>query len=455
MSPTEIEEMMAQRASTDYSRRPAPSAAKLDQSATENFLEAYRRRVPRHAALPDRDLLRRTGVVLDDGKVTLAGCLLLGEQPEAFVGAADVAFRRDDDPDAPPGARARGEHFRGTIGQLFDDVSAAIYRELKTFQVERAGTLVDESDVPREAIREVLSNALVHRSFTPAMEPASIEVIVTDSEIEVKSPGGLHLGAEPATLGLPGSVAPLRNITLVNIAEMLTTPLGARLVEHQGSGIAAADRACHSAGTMPALFVDWPASLQVILLRGRLDEASASQLVAASGLPSDHNYVRLVAVAARLKQLREDGVGHPVGSTVFDARLAARALSPCSLEDAASAVRTLEDAGVFERRGAGRTPTWMISTPAMAPTPKRADATSNRIPELLAAIDAAPGGELAPHAIAEHLQLSSPNSRNRWIRRAVDQGLIEATNERLNASNQTYRLTATGRGKLNSQRRTP
>ena len=61
-------------------------------------------------------------------------------------------------------------HVEGTIGELIDGVMEWLERELGVVQVSKRGTMVDELDFPAEALREAISNALIHRSLGPISE---------------------------------------------------------------------------------------------------------------------------------------------------------------------------------------------------------------------------------------------------------------------------------------------
>jgi ATP-dependent DNA helicase RecG len=480
MTATEVSQMMANRRAVDYSAAPAPQDAVLDGQLVEAFARTLRAANARYTDVADSQLLRQFGVVNGDGHPTYAGVLMLGETPQRWCAAARVTYRRLPRRGDPTGTRFAGKHLEGTVGELLEDTLAALEADLDVVQVVRGGTVFDELDVPREALREVLSNAFVHRSLATGQSDASVLVEVTDEAVLVTSPGGLHVSADPATLGL-APIAGVRNLTLVRIGEHARTPAGGRIVEHQMSGIVAADKACRVAGTMPVLFVDRPATFQAVLLRGAVDAAPAEAALQEAGLSGSADQVRLLAVLSRLDFIREHVAVSGLESVAFDARLAARALAERSVEDAAAELRLLEDAGVLRRSRIRRLPVWVrdltrsvqpaaaSSTPPPASSdPKEASSKpaptkggrseagkrragrprGNRVPELLAAVAAAPGGVLGAKGIGQALGLSSPDGRNRWIREALEKNVIESTSENMFDPTGGYRLTRAGRALL-------
>jgi predicted transcriptional regulator len=74
----------------------------------------------------------------------------------------------------------------------------------------------------------------------------------------------------------------------------------------------------------------------------------------------------------------------------------------------------------------------------------------NRIPDLLVVLESR--GEASPSQIAESLCLTH-TSRNKWIRRAVEKGLIVATKQSQFDPNNSYRLTSLGRKFISDKRK--
>jgi ATP-dependent DNA helicase RecG len=441
----EVDELMAGRAGHDYSRRPAPAHASLDGAATHAFCGFIRAAGERDAALDDETILHRWNIVVD-GQPTIAGLLALGEAPAAVSPAARIAYRRHPRATDPAGTRFAATHLEGTVGELLDDALVRLHRDLEKVQVKRGGHVFDDLDVPAIALREIVANALLHRSLSETQEAASITIDVTEEAVVVTSPGGLHAATDPSLLGLD-TISRVRNHTLVRLCERLRTPSDARIVENQASGIASADRECRELGTMPPLFIDLPSSFRAVLFRGGLDLDSARMLLAGRGVDATPDHQRLVAVALRLQRAAEETPDPDMRRVVFDARLAARALAPRTVEDGAAALLELENAGVLERRHTRHGPFWIVRAVAAREQPPRLRAATrrDRVPDLLQAISASPEGELRSQAIGQALDLTSPNSINKWITRALERGVIEPTIDNPHAPTRAYRLTATGR----------
>jgi ATP-dependent DNA helicase RecG len=444
LSSIEVGEMLANRAGNDLSRRPAPPGAGLDTAEAEVFAARIRAGNEREADQDTAGLLRRWGALLDEG-VSIAGVLALGEDPAALSPAARIAYRVLPVDREASDERFKSRHLEGRIGTLLDDTMQLLERDLETRQVTRRGRVYDDLDVPRVALREVVANALLHRSLSPEMETASVAIEISTEAIVVTSPGGLHVTADPSELGL-APISGVRNLTLVRLCERLTSPAGDRIIENQASGIAAADAASHDLGVMPPLFVDLPASFQVVMLREQLDIAAALGTLRGTPLAGDASAYRLLAGARRLDHARQHVVASPLARVDLDARLAARILAPAAPEDAAALLRDLERIGALARRHSRQRTTWVARSAITGEQPSTTRRERReRIDDLVLAIARSQSGELRSSDIMRALGFRSTRSANTWINRAVDKGLIEPNTDNPFAPSRAYRLTPTGR----------
>lgn len=433
--PNEVEDMLAVRSPRDDSRRPAPDGAEFENRALSTIFG--RRSANRSVAL------RRAGVVTETDAPTLAGWLALGQNPGDVSPLGRVACMAQPRPGDPLESRQRGTHIEGTIGEILDGVLDWLDDQMGLVQVSRQGRLVDELDYPRAALREAISNALMHRSLSPSAESTSIAVRVTDAAVTITNPGGLHPGVDPRRLGLSPLSTP-RNYALVHLCGQLTSPQGALLVEAQASGIARADRLCREAGVAPLVFAVQPAMFTAVAIRGRLDLSRTGNDWPAIG--TDPDALRVVAFLDRLERLRSEDLSSVAYEVILDATTAARLLTPVvpeqtiSLLERLATARVLRLAPQFERLAwalANRTEPSAQTRPSVA----RTDAVA----ALLKAIAATTDGQLRPRDA--RLDVAERAMRNAF-KRAADAGLIEATTDGLHDPNRAYRLTENGRRQL-------
>lgn len=163
-----------------------PSGVSLD-SVEQAPLESYAIVV----AAPDPvRLLRARGLAMGD-ELTIAGCLLFAEAPQAFLPEAFIRVLRYRGQERGSGARQ----------QLVDDVKlegpipkqlADARREIKRLQPTRralssGGSFEDVPLVPEDAWLEGIVNAAVHRSYSMVGDHIRVEIF--DDRIEISSPG--------------------------------------------------------------------------------------------------------------------------------------------------------------------------------------------------------------------------------------------------------------------------
>ncbi len=149
----------------------------------QKFLRCY---VP--SAMPDEFLRKQK--LTSDGKITLAGVLLYDEEPQREIPKASIKIYRYNTSDES-GARAHLDGQPLTIeGCAIDQIRYAVEKTAKiteSIQVSRGGQLTS-AEYPREAIHEIITNAIIHRDYSI---PDNIHIRIFDNRIEVQSPGRL------------------------------------------------------------------------------------------------------------------------------------------------------------------------------------------------------------------------------------------------------------------------
>ncbi len=160
-------------------------------------------------------------------KLTLAGLLLFGKRPQAFkpvfsvqcmayVGN-DIAGNKFRDSEPP---------FEGHLTKLYEQTMSFILRNLHRVQVRESFNISGELEIPREALEELVVNALIHRDY---FIKSAIKIFIFENRIEIISPGKL-----PNTLtveNIKSGISIARNPILFSNARYLLPYIGI------GSGI--------------------------------------------------------------------------------------------------------------------------------------------------------------------------------------------------------------------------
>jgi ATP-dependent DNA helicase RecG len=214
----------------------------------------------------DDELLRRTGVLTVNGEATVAGLIALGEYPQQFL--PHYVIRTASLPDSSSSSvRALDEAtFTGPIAAMLEDSVAWLARNSRRRLVTDSSTghVREFQDPPVVAVRELLSNALVHRDLAEWSTSRAIECRLTPNKFTLTNPGGLY-GVTADRLGIH-PLTSARNRRLVEICKYIRTSDG-NVVEALASGIPAALTAVREAGFPDLDFYDQGITFSVVIRR--------------------------------------------------------------------------------------------------------------------------------------------------------------------------------------------
>lgn len=263
-TPEELGRLFQQRGGFRAELRPVSGAvfADLDIRRLKNYFTHVRQQ-----SVPADDdevawatLLFNTEVMVEDG-ITVSGILLFGRTPNRFLPQAGIDAAAFQSANKEYAASERSA-LRGPITPLLSDageiVETGLVEQALAF-VQRNTTVVghlEEGGVrreeipayPREAVREAIVNALVHRDYL--LSSTDIELSIYADRLEVVSPGRLPNGITPARM-LTGCRS-ARNQLIKDIMRDY------RYLEHSGMGVPRKIVKCmkeHN-GTDPVLIED-------------------------------------------------------------------------------------------------------------------------------------------------------------------------------------------------------
>ncbi len=240
-SPEELARLFQQRGSVRAELRPVSGAvlANLDRRRLRNYFGDIRQQ-----DVPDdedeeawQSLLINTEVMTEEG-VTVGGMLLFGTTPNRFLphaGIDAVAYPgTEQDYDAQERTALRGPMTpllsqggdfveNGLVEQALDFVQ----RNTRMVVEAQGGRRVERPVYPRDALREGIVNALIHRDYL--LTGTDIELAVYSNRLEVVSPGRLPNGITPDRMRFGARSA--RNQLLKDVMRDY------RYLEHMGMGI--------------------------------------------------------------------------------------------------------------------------------------------------------------------------------------------------------------------------
>ena len=163
--------------------------------------------------------------------------------------------------------------FKGTTKAIFVDrreYTGPIWEQIdEAFQfvlrnIHLGATIVgiyrqDIYEIPPDAIRELIINAMVHRSY---LDHGTIQVAVYDNRLEITSPGKLPMGQTMERI--KEGYSKIRNEALAHAFAYMN------LIEHWGSGIPRIIDKVKAAGLREPEFIGGEVDLRINIYRGQI-----------------------------------------------------------------------------------------------------------------------------------------------------------------------------------------
>lgn len=150
--------------------------------------------------------------------------------------------------------------FTGTPVELIEQAYQYVLRNIHMGATFKGVYRQNTYEIPPAAIRELIINAVVHRSY---VDHSSIQVAVYDNRLEVTSPGRLPMGQTIERM--KQGYSKIRNEALASAFEYMG------LIEHWGSGILRIMQEVREAGLREPEFLGGDTDLRVNIYR-RLEE---------------------------------------------------------------------------------------------------------------------------------------------------------------------------------------
>ena len=240
-SPDELSRLFQQRGSLRTEMSPVSGACfeDLDRRRLMNYFRDIRQQdFPRgRDSYAWKTLLTNTGIMTSEG-MSVGGLLLFGKNPNKFLPHAgiDAVAYQGTEPEYDAQERSR---LRGAMVPLLNEdqefvenglVEQALYfvqRNTRVTVESNGGRRVERPLYPRDTLREVFVNALIHRDYL--LTATDIQLSVFRDRLEVTSPGRLPNGVtlEHMRVGTRST----RNELLKNVMRDY------RYLEHMGMGI--------------------------------------------------------------------------------------------------------------------------------------------------------------------------------------------------------------------------
>lgn len=258
-SPDQQREVQMARGHLDWSSEASGLSLK---AAAETEVDRLRRLLSNAgsrelAELRKRPLLEALGLMHAGGTLTNAGVVLLAQEENlvAAVPAYGYSYQYRPTPGSEATTRFRqARPLLAAIEALLDAVERSI--EVRPLNLA-GGVQLQLVDYPMDAVRELVVNAFIHRSYET---PGTVDIEHAPERLSVTSPGGLVAGVTPSNI-LTVPSTPRHRL----LADVITRT---RVAERTGQGIDRAYREMLQAGKEPPLFEDSGFLTRVVLAGG-------------------------------------------------------------------------------------------------------------------------------------------------------------------------------------------
>lgn len=157
------------------------------------------------------------------------------------------------------------KEYEGSLCRLLEDAYQYVLRNIRMGAVIEGLIRQDKFELPPAAIREMICNAICHRSY---MDEGMIQVSVFDDRLEVSSPGALCRGLTLKD-ALKGRSKPRNKV----IAEVFSR-MG--LIEKWGTGLQRIVDLAKQEGLKEPVFENNDSFFRVILYRGKEEAAQTT-----------------------------------------------------------------------------------------------------------------------------------------------------------------------------------
>jgi ATP-dependent DNA helicase RecG len=168
------------------------------------------------------DILKTLNLYNKDGYYNIAGELLADQNDIAFSGIDIIKFGKD----------INKILYRKTINNVSLltqlDSTIDIFEQYYVYEEINDYNRINKELIPKEAFREALANAIVHRVWDTN---SYIQIAMSEDKIEINSPGGLPEGISEDEY-LYGNISVLRNPIIAGVFNRLN------IIEKFGTGIA-------------------------------------------------------------------------------------------------------------------------------------------------------------------------------------------------------------------------
>ena len=254
----------------------------LDEKLINRFIMKAKEDKPKFAEFSDEEILLQFGVVTQvEDKIfpTVAGIMVFGIYPQKFFPqwfVAAIAIPGFEVSDLGSIGQRFDDNKRidGNISEMYEETIAFINRNMKVKVVisDKTGLRTDIMQYPKDALREAISNMLIHRDYSQLKTGVYSMVTVYKDRIEFRNVGNLY-GSNTLELLETRKAMEVRNETIVKLLEYL-----GGIIENRHTGISTMQDKMKEANLPEPVFVNEREDFVVTFYNGEYPELYPEEL---------------------------------------------------------------------------------------------------------------------------------------------------------------------------------
>lgn len=254
----------------------------LDEKLLKKFIENAKIDKPKFAEFSDEDILLNYGVLTEvEDRIfpTVAGIMVFGIYPQKFfpqwfvaaiaIPGFEIADLGDD------GQRFDdNKRIEGNINEMYEETIAFLNRNMKVKVIisDKTGLRTDITQYPKDALREAVSNMIIHRDYSSFKTGVYSMVTVYKDRIEFRNVGNLY-GSNTIELLQTRKAMEVRNETIVKLLETL-----GGILENRHTGISTMNKKMKEANLPQPIFSNEREDFVVTFYNGEYPELYPSEL---------------------------------------------------------------------------------------------------------------------------------------------------------------------------------
>lgn len=287
----------------------------IDDKAVEFFIQKAikAKRLPEESlSTSKKEILNNLNLIAPDEKIKNAAVILFGKNPSRFIAGTEFAVGRFGDSDSD---LIFQDLLEGNIITICSRIVELLKSKYLISPIHYEGLQrIEPLEIPEDALREAIFNALVHKDYTGV----HIQMKVFNDRIELWTSGIPDFPIEEIK---KRHISSPRNKLIANAFYR------AGFIEHWGRGVEKICTAFKTAGLAEPIFENLCNGTKIVIPRNKIltDESSVKSSVKIVSLIEENPEITLDEIASRLnltkraiekqvKQLRENGTIVRIGA---------------------------------------------------------------------------------------------------------------------------------------------